>query len=73
MGKRMNLRLPIQRFISGVAWGLFLSMIAWSYSAYYHVCISAVEGVFSALLLAFSCGVVAVFGNLDNLMDNLPF
>ena len=69
----MNLQSSSQRFICGVIFGLFLSMIAWSYSVYYHVSISLVQGVFSTLLLAVSFGVVAMFGNLDNLMDNIPF
>ena len=69
----MNLQSSSQRFISGVVFGLFLSMIAWSYSVYYHVSISLVQGVLCTLFLAFSFGVVAMFGNLDNLMDNIPF
>ena len=69
----MNLQSPPQRFICGVIFGLFLSMIAWSYSVYYDVSISFVQGGFSTLLLAVSFGFIGVFGNLDNVMDNIPF
>ena len=61
-----------KRFTLGLAIGLFLAAIVWSYSAYFQVSISLVRGVIGSLLLAVFCGAIASFGNLDKLMDNLP-
>ncbi len=69
----MNSKLSIKDFILGGAVGLFVAMIAWSYSAFFHVAISLSEGIIGTLLLAISCGIVAMIGNIDKLMDNLPF
>ncbi len=69
----MELESSIKRFIYGVAIGLFLAAIAWSYSAYFYVSIPLVQGIISTLLLSTSIGFIATFGNLDKFMDNLPF
>lgn len=62
----------LKRFLFGMSIGLFLAAIAWSYSAYFHVSISLVQGIVGSLLLALSCGIVATVTNLNKLMDNLP-
>ena len=62
----------MKRFISGLAVGLFLVGIAWSYSAYFHVSISLIEGIVGGSLLAVFCGIIATIGGFDKLMDNLP-
>ncbi len=69
----MNLQSSLKRFIFGIAMGLFLAMICWSYSVYFHVAISLVQGIIGSLFLAISCGIIATIGNLDKLMDNLPW
>lgn len=69
----MNSQSSIKRFIFGTAMGLFLAMICWSYSAYYHVSIPVIQGAISSLLLAIAFGIIATLGDLDKLMDNLPF
>ncbi len=69
----MNSLSSIKRFTFGMGIGLFISLIVWSYSAYYHVSISLVQGIIGSLLLAISCGTVATLGNLDKLIDNIPF
>lgn len=62
----------MKRFISGLAVGIFLAAIAWSYSAYFHVPISLVQGIIGSSLLAIFCGIIATIGGLDKLMDNIP-
>ena len=62
----------IKRFTFGLAVGLFLVAIAWSYSAYFHVSISLVQGVIGSLFFAIFCGIIATVSSLDKLMDNLP-
>ncbi len=62
----------LKRFLFGLGVGIFLAAIAWSYSVYFDVSISLVRGIIGSLLLAFACGIVAIFSNLDKLMDNLP-
>lgn len=69
----MNSQSSIKRFLFGVAVGIFVAMIIWSYSAYYYVSVSLVQGIIGSLLLAISCGVVATLGNLDKLIDSIPF
>ncbi len=68
----MNLQSSIKRFLFGVGIGIFISLIAWSYSAYFHVSIHVYQGIMGTLLLAISCGVVANIGSIDKLMDNFP-
>ena len=62
----------IKRFTFGMGIGLFLAAIAWSYSAYFYVSISLIQGVIGSLLLAIFCGIIATIGSFDKLMDNLP-
>ncbi|MDJ0617935.1 MAG: hypothetical protein QNJ63_14520 [Calothrix sp. MO_192.B10] len=69
----MNLESSVKRFIFGIGIGIFIAMIAWSYSAYYHVSISLMQGILTTLFLGVTCGLVATIGSLDKLMDNLPF
>lgn len=69
----MNLQLSIKHFILGVAIGLFVAIIAWSYSAYFNVSISIWQGIVSSLILAISFGILASIGDLNKLMDSLPF
>ena len=61
-----------KRFLFGIAVGLFVGAIAWSYSAYFDVSISLVQGIVGSLLLAIFCGIVTTLSSLDKLMDNLP-
>jgi CDP-diglyceride synthetase len=69
----MNLQSSYQHFIFGVGIGLFVTMLGWSYSVYYHVSISLIQEIIGSLLLAIGCGFVAIFGDLDKLIDNFPF
>ncbi|MDJ0901298.1 MAG: hypothetical protein QNJ55_21080 [Xenococcus sp. MO_188.B8] len=69
----MNLKLLVKRFIFGIAIGLFVAMICWSYSAYFLVSISLFQGILGCLLLAISCGLVAAISDPDTLLDNFPF
>ncbi len=62
----------IKRFLFGIAIGLFLAMICWSYSAFCHVSISLFQGILGCLILAISCGLVAAISDLDTLLDNFP-
>ena len=62
----------IKRFILGTLAGIFLALIYWSYSAYFHASLSLTHGVISTLFLATACGAIAVFTSLDKLMDNFP-
>ncbi|MGK7896516.1 MAG: hypothetical protein AB4372_23580 [Xenococcus sp. (in: cyanobacteria)] len=63
----------IKRFVFGIAGGLFLAIVCWSYSAFFHVSISWFQGIFGCLILAISCGVIAALSNLDTILDNLPY
>ena len=69
----MNLRSTIKRFVFGMAVGLFVAAIFWSYSAFYYVPISLTYGVVGTVLLAVCCGIIATVSNLDKLIDNLNF
>lgn len=65
--------LFIKRFSLGIAIGLFITAIFWSYSIYFQVSVSLIQGIVGSLVMTVSCGAVAVIGNLDQLMDNLPW
>ena len=67
----MNLQ-AIKRFLFGIAIGLFLAFLCWSYSAFFHVSISLFQGILGCLILAISCGFVAAISDLDTLLDNFP-
>ncbi|MGL6338978.1 MAG: hypothetical protein ACRC80_07540 [Waterburya sp.] len=69
----MSLPSFIKRFTMGAAIGLFVAAICWSYSAYFYVSVSLIQGVLASLLLAVTCGIVATLGNIDKLFDSLPF
>ena len=69
----MNLQPSIKRFLSGVLLGLFIAVIVWSYSAYFHSSISFTQGIIGSLFLAISFGVVATISDIDKLMDSIPF
>ena len=62
----------IKRLIFGSLVGIFLALIYWSYSAYFHVPLSLTHGIISTLFLAIACGVIAAFTSIDKLMDNFP-
>jgi len=68
----MNFK-AIKRFLAGGAVALVTILIMWSYSAFFHVSISFAQGLIGILFLTISCGIIAAMGNLDTLMDNLPF
>ena len=68
----MNLQL-IKRFTIGMAVGLFIAVIFWSYSSFYYVAISLTQGILVSTLLGFCCGIVATFSSIDKLMDNINF
>ncbi|MEM9506205.1 MAG: hypothetical protein AAGA16_00820 [Cyanobacteria bacterium P01_E01_bin.35] len=70
----MNLQL-VKRFLFGMAVGLFIAIILWSYSMFFYVATSVTQGVIGSLLLAVCCGIIATFSSIDKLMDNLnlPF
>ncbi|MDJ0736995.1 MAG: hypothetical protein QNJ47_23495 [Nostocaceae cyanobacterium] len=68
----MNLQSSIKGFLSGVAVGIFVAMIFWSYSAFSHVSIPLSQGIIGTLLLAISCGIIATIGGIDKLMDKFP-
>ena len=70
----MNLK-SIGRFVSGMAVGLFVAAIFWSYSASYYAPVSLIRGIVGSIVLSLGCGVVATVGSIDKLMDNLnlPF
>ena len=69
----MNFKSLIKRFLSGIGVGLLITLIVWSYSTFFHVSISFVQGLIGILYLTLSCGVIAAISNLDTLMDNWPF
>ena len=69
----MNLQPSIKRFISGVAIGLFVATVAWSNSDYFNVSISLLPGIIASLVLAISFGIITSIGNIDKIMDDLPF
>jgi hypothetical protein len=69
----MNSQLSIKRFMMGVAFGLFVATTGWSYSACCDVSISLFQGIIGNLVLAICFGIIAAFGNLEQLIDNLPF
>jgi hypothetical protein len=69
----MNLQPSIKRFVLGMAVGLFIAAIFWSYSAFYYVPISSIYGVVGTVLLAVCCGIIATVSSLDKLMDNINF
>ncbi|MEM7762013.1 MAG: hypothetical protein AAF298_28440 [Cyanobacteria bacterium P01_A01_bin.40] len=66
----MNLQL-VKRFLFGMAVGLFVAIILWSYSMFFYVAISITQGVIGSLLLVVCCGIIATFSSIDKLMDNL--
>ncbi|NEQ98702.1 MAG: hypothetical protein F6K30_18615 [Cyanothece sp. SIO2G6] len=68
----MDFKSLAKRFFSGVVVGLLIVLLAWSYSAFFHVSISPVQGLIGALFLTISCGVITAVTNLDTLMDNFP-
>ncbi|MEM8723642.1 MAG: hypothetical protein AAGE84_30915 [Cyanobacteria bacterium P01_G01_bin.39] len=67
----MNLQ-SIKRFFGGVAVGLFIAAIFWSYAAFFYVAISVTKGIVGTVLLALGCGTIAAVGSIDKLMDNFP-
>jgi CDP-diglyceride synthetase len=69
----MNSQLSIKNFILGAATGLLVATIAWSYSDYYYVSISLFQGIIGSLVLVTCFGIMATVGNLEKLLDNLPF
>ena len=69
----MNIQLSIKRFIFGGIVGIFVAIIVWSYSAFFHVAIPLSQGIVGTFILTISCGMVAAIGNINKLMDNLPF
>ena len=62
----------IKRFICGAMVGIFLAVIYWSYSVYFHASFSLAHGILSSLILVIACGAIATFMSLDQLMDNFP-
>ena len=68
-------RRSIARFTSGTLFGLFISVIYWSYSAYFHTSPPLVYSITGGLFLAIFCGAIATlisFDKLMELMDNFP-
>ena len=62
----------IKRFTLGALVGIFLALIYWSYSVYFHVSLSLDHGIIATLFLAIACGMIATFTSIDKLMDNFP-
>ena len=62
----------IKRFTFGAGMGIFIAMIVWSYSVYYHVSISLIQGLIGILFLAIPCGILASISDIDKLMDSFP-
>ena len=62
----------IKKFSLGALVGIFIALIYWSYSVYFHASFSLSHGVISTLFLAIACGAIAAFTSLDKLMDNFP-
>ncbi len=69
---RKSLANWIKKFSLGALVGIFLALIYWSYSVYFHASFSLTHGIVSTLFLAIACGVIAAFTSLDDLMDNFP-
>lgn len=69
----MNLQPSIKRFILGATIGLLFAAVGWSYSAYCNVPVSLLQGTIGSLVLAISLGIIASIGDIDELIDNLPF
>lgn len=64
----------IKKFAFGMAWGLFLVAIYWSYSLYYHSSIPLARGIIVSLLFSISCGLITLkagYKGLDNFLENL--
>jgi len=69
----MNFNVFLRRFVPGVAVGMLLALIAWSYSIFFGVSISLIHGLIGTVVLAIACGAIAVTTNFSTLMDRLPF
>ncbi len=69
---KMNFKSFAKRFLAGVAVGLFIAAIAWSYSVFFHANIAPQQGLVGLLVLLAACGAIATIADLETLMDNLP-
>lgn len=67
----MNWQL-FKRFTFGLAIGLFITVVIWSYSAYYLFTISWVRGIVTSLIVGIFFGILACFVDIDKLLDNFP-
>ena len=62
----------IKKFSFGLLIGLFISILSWLCSIYFHVDISLIQGIIGSLLLSISFGILATFTGIDKLLNNLP-
>ena len=69
----MNLGGFAKRCLPGMAVGVFLALMVWSYSIFFGSSISVVQGLLGTLGLAIACGVMTATTSLEAVIDRLPF
>lgn len=65
----------IARFTFGSVFGLFMAVIFWSFSVYFHAEPAPAYTIAGILIISLSFGAMATFTSIDKLMDvmdNLP-
>jgi len=65
------MKLQFDRFLSGGIVGIFLSVVYWTYSIYFGVDIPVFKGIIGSLILILFGSAVAVYGNLEKLLEDL--
>lgn len=59
------------RFALGGIVGFFLAVVYWTYSIYFDVNIPVFKGIIGSLILILFCSAIAVYGNLEKLLEDL--
>ncbi len=64
------MKLKFGRLLSGGVIGIFLAVVYWINSIYFGVDIPVSKGIVGSFILVFFCSAVAVYGNIEKLMEN---
>ena len=59
------------RFVFGCIAGIFPALIYWGYAIFFAVNIPLTQGIIGSLILMFSFGIAAVYGNFGKLFEGL--
>ena len=59
------------RFVLGCIAGILPAFVHWGYAIFFSVHIPLIQGIIGSLVLMFSFGIAAVYGNFNKLLESL--